>query len=149
MTNKEHMRWSSDFVLIVKGWRQGWEAFNLFRSSHLNKLTNLKNYLWLCILFILTPRTFFPSFSMEQGHQPLTDCWANRDLACSLFCGVPISRSSIIVREHFSGVFAGGTRLRKSSSSTPGMTRCYTAMVRFWNHVAMVRCDSKWHVLPR
>lgn len=85
-------------------------------------------------LFILTPRTFFPSFSMEQGHQPLTDCCLNRDLAFSVLCA-PISRASksIIAREHFSGVFAGATRSRKSSSSVPRITQYYAAVVRFCN----------------
>lgn len=89
--------------------------------------------LWVFFVFILTPRTFFPSCSMEQGHQPLTDCCANRDLASSVLCGVPISRSSIIARPHFSGVFAGATRSRKSSSSVPGITGCYATEVRFCN----------------
>ena len=83
-------------------------------------------------LFILTPRAFFPSFSMEQGHQPLTDCWANRDLACSVLCGALTSTSSIIVREHFSGVFAGATRLRRSSSSVPVITALYCSQALKW-----------------
>ncbi|KAK0154255.1 Alanyl-tRNA editing protein Aarsd1 [Merluccius polli] len=44
----------------------------------------------------------------DQGHQPRTDCWENRDLACSDFflSGPP----SIISRLHLSGVLAGGIR---------------------------------------
>lgn len=76
-------------------------------------------WFWCHKHFSLTARTLFPFFSMEQGHQPLTDCWTNRDLAWSAFSGLPNSAPSIMSREHFSGVFAGATIWRRSSSNVP------------------------------
>lgn len=98
--------------------------------------------------FSLTARTLFPSFSMEQGHQPLTDCWANRDLAWSAFSGLPNSAPFIMSREHFSGVFAGATILRRSSSNVPAQ-QYHNEMFRYCvgkkekgKHLKTSRCNS-------
>lgn len=55
---------------------------------------------------------------MEQGHHPLTDFWANRDLDWSNFWGVLVTLSSMS-RLHFSGILAGEMRLRRFSSTVP------------------------------
>ena len=70
---------------------------------------------------LLTPRTFLSSCSMKQGHQPLTDCWANSEVDRSDLGCTPCF-PSIISREHFAGILAGGTRFRRSSSTVPVMS---------------------------
>lgn len=82
------------------------------------------------ILSILTPRVLCPSRSMEQGHQPLADFWVNRHLAASGLWGTSVSTSSIMDSVHFSGVFAGGIKLCKESSSVPGIQT--TTVIEEW-----------------
>lgn len=90
---------------------------------------------------------------MQHGHQPLTDCWANRHLAVSFFLGDPISTSSIMVREHFSGVLAGATSWRRSSSREPTITsQCNSQETFLWSRFSFALFPSGValanHVLP-
>lgn len=143
-TNLRGKCWLCSVSHSLAGWRhEKTNVLNFLPNQHLSFLHLLNStgltsqftskyaaiYLLVYLLFILTPRTFFPSCLMEQGHQPLTDFWANRDLACSVLCGATSSTSSIIFREHFSGVLAGATMLHKSSSSVPGIAEDYTQNV--------------------
>lgn len=64
---------------------------------------------------LLTVRTFLPSSSMAQGHQPLTHFWAKSDLERPLLFLSWINMS----RRHFSAVLVGGIRLIKSNSTVP------------------------------
>lgn len=66
-----------------------------------------------------TPSTCFPSCSLTHGHQPRTALWEKRELGCGFLEEAEWPIPGNIFRLHFSGVFAGGIRLSRSSSTEP------------------------------
>lgn len=71
-------------------------------------------FLAVCLQATLTARIFLPSSSMAQGHQPLTDFWEKSDVGVRF---LPVWFS--MLKEHFSGVLAGGIRWSISNSTVP------------------------------
>lgn len=67
----------------------------------------------------LTPSTCFPSCSFTHGHQPRTAFWEKSELGIGLFKEDEFGIPGSIFRLHFSGLLAGGIKLRRSSSTEP------------------------------
>lgn len=67
----------------------------------------------------LTPSTCFPSCSFTHGHQPRTAFWEKSDLGIGFFMNSEFGIPGSICRLHFSGLLAGGIKLRRSSSTEP------------------------------
>lgn len=82
-----------------------------------NKNAKKKKWMQVVLRGNHTASTCFPSCSLTQGHQPRTDFWEKRELAASFLDELLIPGN--ILSLHFSELFAGGIRLRRSSSIVP------------------------------
>lgn len=95
-------------------------SFLLFPVKHLNAVVIKRNQkLEACWEEQLTPSTCSPSCSFTHGHQPRTAFWEKSELAIGLFKEFEFANPGNIFRLHFSGLLAGGIKLRRSSSTDP------------------------------
>lgn len=98
-------------------------SFLLFPGKHLSTfiIKRKHRYKKLCVCWEeqLTPSTSFPSCWFTHGHQPRTAFWEKSELGSGFFKEDDFGIPGSIFKLHFSGLLAGGIRLRRSSSTEP------------------------------
>lgn len=91
----------------------------IFKHINNHKKPQIHKKYTACWEKLLTPSTRFPSCSFTHGHQPRTAFWEKSELGSGFFKEDEFGIPGSIFRLHFSGLLAGGIRLRRSNSTEP------------------------------